>query len=582
MQGEFDELGPPLHTVEFVVVDLETTGGSSRDCQITEVGAVRTQGGEVLGEFHTLVNPGTPIPAFIAALTGITDSAVAEAPTISSVLPLFLDFAAGAVLVAHNAPFDVGFLRAAAERTGNPWPAFTVVDTARLARVLLHHDEVPNNRLATLARHFRAPVTPDHRALTDARATVSVLHGLLERAGNLGAHHLTDLLSLTSRVRPEQRRKRTMADGLPTGPGVYRFLAADGRTLYTGKATSLRSRVRQYFTASEQRTRVLEMVRIADRVETIECATELEAAVREVRLIAQEKPPYNRRSRNAERVFWLTLSDEYAPRLTVTRRPGDVAIGPFSSQRAARAAADLLHLAHPLRTCTTRLGPHRRAPACLRADLGSCLAPCRESDAAEPYRLVAAAARHSLLSDLSPVARAVSHELAALALAERFEEAARLRDGLRSLLRTVESGDALRMLGSCQEVVAAAPVGREWHVHVIRHGRLVAATRVRPDQDPRAIVAAAVESAAAVPAPTDVSAATAEEARLLLTWLGQPGTRLVSLMGELAQQVHGVRPTLTVLAAAQPPRGAATGDARLSAPRRGDVRTRLAPRQAGG
>ena len=578
-QWAFDDLGSPLQCVDFVVVDLETTGGSSRDCHITEIGAVRTRGGEVVGEFHTLVNPGTPIPAFIAALTGITDAAVAGAPPIGTVLPMFLDFARDAVLVAHNAPFDTGFLRAAASRTGHDWPSFPVVDTARLARVLLHRDEVRNNKLATLARHFHASVTPDHRALNDARATVTVLHGLLERAGDLGAHHLEDLQVLTSRVRPEQRRKRTMADGLPTGPGVYRFLAADGRTLYTGKAASLRTRVRQYFTASEKRGRVLEMVRIADRVEVIECATELEASVREVRLISAEKPPYNRRSRHAERMFWLTLSDDFAPRLSVTRRRGDVSVGPFPSQRAARAAADVIHLAFPLRTCTHRLGPNRRAPACLRADLGSCVAPCRDVSAADPYRLVAAAAGRSLQHDLSPVVGAVSAELAALAAAERFEEAARLRDALRHLLATVEAGDALTMLGSCPQIVAASPVRREWHVHVIRHGRLVSAARVRPDQDPRAVVDAAVATAADVPRPDGVSSATAEEGRLLLGWLGTPGTRLVSLDGVLSQPRHGIRPSLTALLSARAdrpePRHEGVGHGR------GPLRSRLATLRAG-
>ncbi len=576
LQQSFADLGCPLHAVEFVVVDLETTGGSPRENGITEIGAVRTRGGTVAGEFHTLVNPGVPIPAFIAALTGITDGAVAGAPRIAAVLPQFLEFARGAVLVAHNAPFDVGFLKSAAAHADTPWPEFAVVDTARLARVLLHRDEVPNTRRAPRARHFRSPVTPDHRALTDARATVTVLHGLLERAGDLGAHHLTDLVALGSRVRPEQRRKRTLADGLPTGPGVYRFLAADGRTLYTGKATSLRARVRQYFTAGETRGRILEMIRIADRVAVIECATELEAAVREVRLIAAEQPPYNRRSRNAERVFWVSLTDEAAPRLSVTRSPSAAALGPFPSQRAARRAVEVLHLAHPLRTCTTRLTPRRTAAACLRADLGSCPAPCRDAAAFVPYGEVARSARHTVTADLSPVVTAVTRQLHDVATAERFEEAARLRDDLRLVLAAAENGRALAMLGACAEVVAARAVGRDWHVHVIRHGRLAAATRVPPDADPRAAVAAAVATAADVDPPgrATPTSASAEESRLILAWLGRPGTRLVSLTGVLAQPLIGAQPTLGTLTAVptgrprpEPPAAAAPVRSRLARPR---------------
>ena len=177
-QASFDELGTPLHEVTFVVVDLETTGGSPQSCEITEIGAVKVRGGEMLGEFQTLVNPGVPIPPFIAVLTGINNSMVAGAPRLGTALPAFLEFAgAESVLVAHNAPFDIGFLKAACAATGHEWPGNRVLDTARLARQVVTRDEAPNCKLASLARLFRARTTPNHRALSDARATVDVLHG---------------------------------------------------------------------------------------------------------------------------------------------------------------------------------------------------------------------------------------------------------------------------------------------------------------------------------------------------------------------------------------------------------------------
>ena len=195
-QATFDELGRPLREVTFVVVDLETTGGSAHSCEITEIGAVKVRGGEVLGEFQTLVNPSSSIPPFIAVLTGITDSMVAGAPRIDTVLPAFLDFSAGAVLVAHNAPFDLGFLRAGCEKLGLRWPSCEHLDTARLARRVLTRDEAPNCKLSTLAQLFRATTTPNHRALSDARATVDVLHGLMARLGNLGVHSLEELAKI--------------------------------------------------------------------------------------------------------------------------------------------------------------------------------------------------------------------------------------------------------------------------------------------------------------------------------------------------------------------------------------------------
>ncbi len=134
MQQTLDDISPALVDTTFVVVDLETTGGSSSEHRITEIGAVKVRAGQVLGEFQTLVNPATPIPAFIAVLTGITDSMVATAPSESEAVPAFLEFAAGSVLVAHNAGFDIGFLKAACERLGLDWPGPQVLDTVRLAR----------------------------------------------------------------------------------------------------------------------------------------------------------------------------------------------------------------------------------------------------------------------------------------------------------------------------------------------------------------------------------------------------------------------------------------------------------------
>src|SRR6478735_9680546 len=223
-QSSFEDLGTHLFEVTFCVVDLETTGGAETD-MITEFGAVKVRGGEVLGEFQTLVNPRSHIPPLIAVLTGITNQMVAQAPPLREVLPAFLAFAEGTVIVAHNAPFDVGFLRRGCQALDYPFPRWPVVDTAALARQILLRDEVANCRLATLARHFRAAVTPNHRALTDAQATVDVLHALIERVGNLGVHTIEDLSEFSRRVSPQRRAKRTWAADLPAGPGVYMFVA---------------------------------------------------------------------------------------------------------------------------------------------------------------------------------------------------------------------------------------------------------------------------------------------------------------------------------------------------------------------
>jgi DNA polymerase-3 subunit epsilon len=204
VQPSLEDLSTPLSAVRFCVVDLETTG-TNNSCGITEIGAVLVCGGEVVGEFNTLINPAEHIPAMISVLTGITDSMVADAPPLATAFPSFLQFAHDAVLVAHNARFDVGFLKTAAATLNYPWPKFQVVDTLTLARRTLLRDEVPNCKLATLAAHFRTSSQPDHRALSDARATVDVLHGLLERLGNLDVTTLESLLEFAAHVSPPVR-----------------------------------------------------------------------------------------------------------------------------------------------------------------------------------------------------------------------------------------------------------------------------------------------------------------------------------------------------------------------------------------
>jgi DNA polymerase III subunit epsilon len=191
--AEVDLAGLDLAEVEFAVVDLETTGWSPEAAAITEIGAVRVRGGRRQGEFASLVNPGMPIPPGIEDLTGITDWMLAAAPKLAEVLPSLLKFADGCVLVAHNAPFDLGFLIAACGDCGLAWPGFTVLDTAVLARHLMDPDEVPDCKLGTLARFFRARTAPCHRALADARATADVLNWLIRRLDHRGVRALNQL-----------------------------------------------------------------------------------------------------------------------------------------------------------------------------------------------------------------------------------------------------------------------------------------------------------------------------------------------------------------------------------------------------
>ncbi|MGZ4650525.1 MAG: DEDD exonuclease domain-containing protein [Kineosporiaceae bacterium] len=551
-QVSIDELGTPLAEVTFVVVDLETTGGSPADSAITEIGAVKVRGGQVLGEFQTLVDPGREIPPYISVLTGITTAMVVAAPRIASVLPSFLEFARGAVLVAHNAPFDIGFLKAACAETGVPWPQAASVDTAVLARRLLTRDEVPNCKLATLAPFFSATTSPTHRALDDARATVDVLHGLFERLGSLGITTLEELSGLTRQVDPARARKRHLADGVPSGPGVYLFRGPRDEPLYVGTSSDLRSRVRSYFTSGEQRSRITEMVAIAERVETILCAHDLEAAVRELRLIAAHKPRYNRRSRFPERALWVRLTEEPFPRLSVVRRvrPGTgVFLGPFPDRRAADAAIAAVHESLPLRQCTGRLSPRSPGTACALAGMGRCGAPCTGAQSTEEYAAIAAVFRSAVAADPRALVAPLIGRVELLAAHERYEDAAVLRDRVAVLVRAVRRRQRLESLAAVPELVLARPDGDGgWLLSVVRRGRLVGAGRAPRGTTVRGVLESLLASAETPTAPDGEAAATVDEVELVLRWMEKPGTRLVRVEGTLACPIPGTGPFTEFLA----------------------------------
>ena len=524
-----------LRETTFVVVDLETTGGrvtagagTAADA-ITEIGAVKVRGGVVLGEFGTLVDPQRNIPPQIVQLTGITTAMVCDAPTIGAVLPMFFEFARGAVLVAHNARFDVGFLRAAADRCGIGWRRPQVLCTVQLARRVLSREEAPSVRLAALARLFAVASEPTHRALDDARATVDVLHALIERVGNQGVHTYADLRSYLPDVTPAQRRKRVLAEGLPHRPGVYLFRGPTGEVLYVGTAIDLRRRVSQYFNGSDQRGRIKEMVALAGTVEHVECAHALEAGVRELRMLSAHAPPYNRRSRFPHRWWWIVLSNEAFPRFSAVRTPRhDRAVGPFRSRADAADTAALLARFTGVRTCTKRLARSAlHGPACPQHEVSPC--PAARDVMADQY--AAAAGRAAALidgADNTALAAAVQ-QIADLAGRQRYESAARLRDHTVTAVEVLWRGQRLRALATLPELVAAAPDGDGgWQLAVIRYGQLAAAGTARRGVPPMPVVDAIRAGAQVVlQQPAPLGGALVEETALIVRWLAAPGVRIV-------------------------------------------------------
>jgi DNA polymerase-3 subunit epsilon len=511
------EDGIGLSEVEFVVVDLETTGGSPADSRITEIGAVRVRGGERLGTFHTLVDPGVPVPRTITRLTGIDDATLAGAPPIEWVLPSFAEFARGAVFVAHNATFDFTFLNVALVRLDyEPLPAPPVC-TARLARRVVWPD-VPNVRLQTLAQYFRTATRPSHRALPDAEACAEVLHGLLELGERLGIRTLGELhAAVRARGRPNYGKIR-LAEQLPRAPGVYLFRGRDGRVLYVGKSKDLRARVKSYF-YGDARKQVADLLAEVTTVDGIACGSELESLILEARLIRRHEPKYNRRGKGWRRYAYLRLDPAEAfPRLRVVREPkaAGTYLGPFSSSRQASLVKDALEDVAPIRRCTKPMRASTRFAPCALAEMGRCLAPCDGRVDPDVY----GRAVRSLLDALaSPAAllRVLESRMLRLAEEERFEEATLARDRLDALAEALWRARVDGWLRSPSDLVLRDPGGVRLR---LRAGALVRA----PDEGPM---------------PDPCPRERADELSALRSWVVRHAPRLESCDAPLAETVDG-------------------------------------------
>jgi DNA polymerase III subunit epsilon len=452
LQRSFDDLGTPLHDVTFCVIDLETTGGSRNTDAITEIAAVRYRGGEQIDSLVTLVNPGVAIPPTITYLTGITEAMVAPAPTIEPILAALIEFIrADDVIVGHNVGFDIGFLDAAFTRAGYPRLQRRVVDTVRLARRLLR-DEVPDCRLGTLAGWLGLEHQPCHRALADVEATADLLHLILERVSGFGITGLDDLLDLPTVSGHPEAKKLSLTTRLPRSPGVYLFRDRGGTVVYVGKATNLRARVRQYF-GHDDRRKVVPMLHITHCIDHIECETELQAAILEVRLIQQHRPRFNRVATRPESYAYLRVGGTAVkPKLASTRSatppPASWLLGPFHSAAAARSAGNAL-----------------QAGATALPDE----TPLTQTD---------------VFTNAARLLTPIADRLLELAQLEQFEEAGGMRDDAGNLSRAIVRqgrSDALRRV---PRIVLQWHAPERAHVIELQFGRLVIAPIERAAASP--------------------------------------------------------------------------------------------------
>ena len=506
LQPSLDAVGTPASGGHWVVVDLETTGLGA-GAEITEIGAVLVRDGAVVDEFSSLVKPSRPIPPFITSLTGITPAMVADVDPIAAVLERFMEWSGlgtedSPVLVAHNASFDVGFLRRAARACSRPWPRVRVVDTLALARLALPRPLVRNHKLGTVASYFGTATVPEHRALGDARATAEILLGFIDLLAGAGATDVEDLIALTDQAPARRPTTPDFVADLPASPGVYHFIDTAGDTLYVGSASSLRSRVGSYYTKGEKRPKVQRMVSLAAGVRPYPTASILEARIRELRDIKALAPPYNSASRRQGSQHWV-IAEAGRPRVvsSVTLDNLPRALGPFGTR------------AHALRAS----GAIERVVA--------------QSDSDSAHAILNEAVAASSLT----VPHALTALMEKLSTQGLFEAAASVRDELAAYMAGVERSTMRPILAAPRIVWGTRRDGGEagWILHVASHGRLLSSVVVPPRSDASPWIDVLTSTDPIETGGMAASVASWAETSLLCSELSREGTRLVEWNGPL-------------------------------------------------
>jgi DNA polymerase III epsilon subunit family exonuclease len=466
----------PLEEATFVVFDLETTGlrpGSSRPC---EFGAVRVERLELTERFELLANPGQRLQPAVATLTGLRDEQLRRAPPVAAVVRRFLAFAGDSVLVAHNARFDMAFLDHETMRLTGKRTVATVVDTVGLARRLLGRQ--PAN-LGALSYRFATDVRPCHRALPDAEATAEILLRLIGMAQERGARTVGDLVELAATKPRRVQRKRSLAFGAPQRPGVYLFRDKHDQVLYVGRARDLHARLRSYFRSDRQRPAVEAALAALERVEWRVTGSELEAALEELRLIRELRPPANARSARPDRYLYLRRRGDS---VVCTSQPTE--LGPLTSRKRAQLASRALQ-----------------------------------------------GVEWETVDDALPKLRA---KLKRLARDLRFEDAARLRDRIDALedaAREIRRMQQLRLMAVCIVVPGERTGSRR--AFFVAKGQVVG---VRPFVGPHGVEWQAGLAAVTRAEPT-LAPEAADELRVVASFIRRPPPELEVL--RLAHLMHG-------------------------------------------
>jgi DNA polymerase-3 subunit epsilon len=285
----------------FAVVDIETTGGSANNSKITEIAIVITDGETILEEYDSLVDPGMFIPAFITNLTGITNQMVEDAPDFGHIAERVSELLADKVFVAHNVNFDYSFVKKQLEESGFP------ITTKKMCTVRYSRKMEPGHKsysLGNICAHFGIKNLDAHRAMSDTKATVQLLHELLRKDYN--QFWKTYVTGTGKEVNLPSGLDINTFNNLPEKPGVYYLKNDVGEILYIGKALKIKSRVAQHFSGKKTSPKTTAFHKQVCNVEFYLTGSELLALLFEDSEIRTHWPPFNKAQKSNPKKFHLS------------------------------------------------------------------------------------------------------------------------------------------------------------------------------------------------------------------------------------------------------------------------------------
>lgn len=370
-------------TVQFMyaIVDIETTGGSSRIEKITEIAIYQHDGEKITGEFVTLINPERNIPYFITSLTGISNEMVENAPRFFEVAKTIVELTEGRTLVAHNARFDYSFIRQEFKSLGYNFRR-NLLDTVTLGRKL-----IPGHRsysLGNICKDLGITISGRHRAAGDALATVKLFELLMQRDNEINCQG-TGLIRNKKLSRLNPKLDITRIDSIPEEAGVYYFYDEKGDLIYIGKSRNLNERIRTHL-SNNTTSRAMEMRDSIADIGWEVTGSELIALLKESSEIKKNKPLYNRAQRRTGfqwGIFSFTDKNGYInfnfSQIDCDGNPLSV----FTGRERAKAA--LLSLVEKYELCQKLAGLYESTGSCFHYHVGLCRGACCGKEASEAY-----------------------------------------------------------------------------------------------------------------------------------------------------------------------------------------------------